>query len=160
VNRSVTNDPPHRRIMEQPFSVVHVLVASEPPEHRLTQQSDERMPTISARACIGKYVTAHLGQADRVIQLTIGQKSRIEGDHGTTESKPQPAVEIEPQRPARRFTRRVTPSSPSSIRNNVLIPISESPHACRKIARHPGNAGLYASSVADIRFIRYAAGVK
>ena len=69
VNRSVADDPPHCRITAQPFGVVHVLIAGEPSEHRLAQQSDERMPTILAGACIGKHITGHVGQADRIVQL-------------------------------------------------------------------------------------------
>jgi hypothetical protein len=107
VNRSVANDPPHRRVTAQPFGIVHVLVASEPSKDRLTQQTDERMPTIPAGACICKHITRHIGQAERIIQLAVGEQPRVGRDHGTTESKLQAEVEIEPQCPARRFTRRV-----------------------------------------------------
>src|SRR5208282_3176396 len=48
VNRSIANDPPHRRVTAQAISVVHVLVAGEPSKHRLPQQSDKYMPTIPA----------------------------------------------------------------------------------------------------------------
>ena len=56
----------------EPPHVVHVLVAGEPSEHRLPQQSDECMPTIPAGACIREHVTSHVGQADRIVQLPIG----------------------------------------------------------------------------------------
>jgi len=96
----IANDPPHRRVTAQAIGVVHVLVAREPPEHRLPQQSDERMPTIPAGACIRKRVTGHVGQAERIVQLPIGQQPRIGGDHRAAELQPQAPVEIEPQRPA------------------------------------------------------------
>ena len=65
------------------------------------------MATILAGAAIGELVTGRVGQAQRVIQLAIGQQPGIGGDRSAAKLKHQAAVEIEPQRTPIRFTRRV-----------------------------------------------------
>jgi hypothetical protein len=49
-SRFAADDPAHRWIKPQAFGVVYVLVSSEAPEHRLSQQADESMPAIPAGA--------------------------------------------------------------------------------------------------------------
>src|SRR4029077_12137370 len=87
--------------------VVHVLVAGEPPENRLAQQSGQPMTTILASARVGKHLSPRVSQTDRIIQFAIRQQSGIGGDRRTAKLEHQAAVEIEPQRTPVRFTRRV-----------------------------------------------------
>ncbi len=65
------------------------------------------MTTILADAAIGEFVTGCVRQAQRVIQLTIGQQPGVGGNRSAAKLKHQAAVEIEPQRTPIRFTRRV-----------------------------------------------------
>jgi hypothetical protein len=55
--------------------------------------------TILAGACISEPIGTRVGQADRVIQLTVGQQPSIGRDRGATKLEHQTAVEIEPQPP-------------------------------------------------------------
>ena len=106
-DRPVADHPAHRRIAAQPVGVVHVLVAGQPPEHRLAQQADQPMATVLAGARVGQRIGTRVGQAQRVIQLAIGQQPGIGGDRGAAKLQHQTTVEIEPQSAPVRFTRRV-----------------------------------------------------
>jgi len=97
-DRPVTHDPAHRRVAAQPLSVVHILVAGQPPEHRLPQQPSQSMATVLAGARIRQRLGARVSQAKRVFQLAVSQQPAIGGDRGTTKLQHQPAVKIEPQR--------------------------------------------------------------
>src|SRR5207302_1256383 len=77
----------------------------KPAEHRLPQKGDEQVTTVLAGAHIREHVTSYAGQARRVVQLAIGEQSRIGGDYAAAEFQLQAAVKIEPQRGARRLTR-------------------------------------------------------
>ena len=106
-DRPVADHPAHRRIAAQPLGVVHVLVAGQPPEHRLPQQTRQPMPTVLAGARVGQRIGRRVGQAQRVVQFAVGQQSGIGGDRRTAKLEHQAAVEIEPQSASIRFTRRV-----------------------------------------------------
>jgi hypothetical protein len=93
--------------MAQPVGVVHVLVAAQPSEHRLTQQTSQPMPTILASARVSQSIGARVGQSQGVVQLAIGKKTAIGRDRRAAKLKHQAAVEIEPQSAPIRFTRRV-----------------------------------------------------
>ena len=56
-DRPVAHHPAHHRVAAQPGGVVHVLVAGEPPENRLAQQSGQPMTTILANARVGKHLS-------------------------------------------------------------------------------------------------------
>jgi hypothetical protein len=80
--------------------------------------------TILAGACIGEHVATRVGQAQRVIQLAVGQQPDIGGDRGAAKLEHQPAVKIEPQRLAARSTRRVRHCCPvrsPTSRNGVYL---------------------------------------
>jgi hypothetical protein len=62
-----TDDPAHCRIVAQTFGVVHVLVTGETTKHRLTQQSDQRMATVSTGAGISEHLTGQCGQPEYVV---------------------------------------------------------------------------------------------
>ena len=54
---------------------------------------------------VSQMLPRDVGQAERVIQLAIGQQPAIGGDAGTVELQLQTAVEIEPESIGFRFTR-------------------------------------------------------
>jgi hypothetical protein len=71
-NHSVADHPAHCRVAAQPIGVVNILVAGQPTEYRLPQQSGQPMATIFAGARVGERIGTRLGQPDRIIQLAIG----------------------------------------------------------------------------------------
>jgi hypothetical protein len=78
------------------IGVVYVLIAGQPPEYRLPQQSDQEVASVLAGARLRQSFAAACGQSERVVQFTIGQQSAIGGDRGATKLDHQTAVEIEP----------------------------------------------------------------
>ena len=93
--------------MAQPFGVVDVLVSGEPPEHRLPQHADQRMSAVLAGAGVSEPLARHRTEAERVVEFPVGEQTGVRGDDRTAKLEHQPAVEIEPERLAVRFTRRV-----------------------------------------------------
>ena len=91
------DNPTHRRIISKTFGVVHVFVAGKPTEHRLPQQSDQRMATVLAGPRIGEHLTSQRGQAKRVVKFAIGEQSGIGGDDTAAKLQRQAAVKIEPK---------------------------------------------------------------
>jgi hypothetical protein len=71
-DRSVADHPAHRRVAAQPVGVVHILIAGQPPGHRLAQQAGQPVATVLAGARVGKRIGTRVGQANRVVQLAIG----------------------------------------------------------------------------------------
>jgi hypothetical protein len=71
VIRPVANLPAHRRIAAQPLGVVHVLVAGQPTEHRLTQQAGQPMATILAGARVRQRIGTRASQAQRVSRALL-----------------------------------------------------------------------------------------
>ena len=105
--RLAADDPAHRRIMPQALGIVDIFVSGKPCEHRLPQQADQSVTAVLAGACIGEHVAHHRAETESIVQLAVGQQSRIRGDPGAMEFELQPAVEIEPQGALDLFTRRV-----------------------------------------------------
>ena len=93
--------------MAQPLGVVDVLVSGQPPEHGLPQHAHERVPAVLAGAGIGEPLARHRAEAERIVEFAVGEQTGVGGDDRTAKLEHQPAVEIEPQRLAIRFTRRV-----------------------------------------------------
>ncbi len=91
------DDPAHRGITSQPVGVVDVLVSGKPAEYRLAEHANQIMATVPTRAAINQVLSRDNHQAERVIEVAIGQQARIGGDAGTVELKLEAAVEIEPQ---------------------------------------------------------------
>ena len=91
----------------KPIGVVHILVTSQPAEYRLPQQPDQQVASVPAGARLCQSLAAACGQCEHVVQLAIRQQSAIGGDRRAVEPEHHSPVEIEPQRPAVRFTRRV-----------------------------------------------------
>src|SRR6202022_5024651 len=55
--------PPHRGIMAQALSVVHIFISGKSPKYGLPQHPDECMPAILASACVGERITRHRAEA-------------------------------------------------------------------------------------------------
>jgi hypothetical protein len=93
--------------MAQASGIIHILVSGEATENGLTQQTDKRMAAVLTGARIGERIACNHRQAEHVIEFAIGQQSGIRGHHGAAKLEHQAAVEIEPENPIVRFTRRV-----------------------------------------------------
>ena len=91
--------------MGQTIGVVHVLIAGEAAEHRLAEQAGQQVPGVLAAAALGQRRASQIGQAERVVQFTVGQQPGIGGDPAAVEFQLQTTVEIDPQGPVIRFTR-------------------------------------------------------
>jgi len=91
----------------QTVGVIHILIACQTSEHRLAQQADQAMAAVLPGPRAGQRLGTPVAQAQRVIQLAIGQQPGIGGDRRTTKLQHQPPIEVEPQRALIRFTRRV-----------------------------------------------------
>src|SRR5437762_1891859 len=55
----------------QALGVVYVLIPSEPTEHRLSQHSDECMPTVPARAGVSEHLARHRAEAERIVEFAV-----------------------------------------------------------------------------------------
>jgi hypothetical protein len=93
--------------MTQALSVVHVFVSGKPPEDGLPQQPDQRMTAVPASACLGEQIACHGTETECPVKFAIGQQSRIGGNYRAAKLEHQSAVEIEPENPVVRITRRV-----------------------------------------------------
>jgi len=93
--------------MPKPVGDVHVLIAGESPEYRLPQHTDERMPAVLASAGVGERFARHRGKTGRVVELALGEQSRVRYDRRSTKLEHQAAVKAEPQNIATRFIHRV-----------------------------------------------------
>jgi hypothetical protein len=114
VSRCPADNPAYRRIVAQALGVVHVLISSKAAEHRLPQQTDQRMAAVPAGSRISECLARHLGQAECIVEFAVCQQSRVGRDHGPTKLEHQAAVEIEPNNIRFRFTRRVCHQFPRS----------------------------------------------
>jgi hypothetical protein len=88
------DDPAHRRIVTKTFGIVHVLVAGETAEHRLPQQTDQRMTPVLAGVGISEHLTGQCGQPKHAVKFAIGEQSGIGRDYGATKLQHQTAIKI------------------------------------------------------------------
>jgi hypothetical protein len=102
--------------MAQPLGVIDILISGETAEHRLPQHPDQGMATVLTGAGVREPLATRLRKAERIVKLAIGKQSSIGGDDRTPKLEHQSAIEIEPERLANRFTRRV--------RHNISFRIS------------------------------------
>jgi hypothetical protein len=51
-------------------------------EHRLPQQTDQRMAAVPAGSRISECLARHLGQAECIVEFAVCQQSRVGRDHG------------------------------------------------------------------------------
>ncbi len=110
--RAMLHCPPadelaHDRIARQPVGVVDVLVSGETREDRLAQETSETMPAITAGARIGNQTGRYLGQTKCVVKFPMQQQAAVRTDRSAAKLDLHRAVELHPQRPQFRFTRRV-----------------------------------------------------
>jgi len=106
----------HRRIMCQAVGVIDVLIAGKTAEHRLAQQSCQQVAGVLAAPALRQHRTRQVGQAKRVIELTVGQQPGVGGDPTAMKFQPQAAVEIDPQGTVIRFTRWVSHARAPELR--------------------------------------------
>ena len=119
MSRLAADDPSHRGIMAQPLGVVDVLVSGKPTEHRLPQHADQSMPAVLARAGVGENFGRHRGKTERIVEFPICEQPGVGSHHRSAELKRQAAVEIDPERPIVRFTRRVCCQGALKMRINA-----------------------------------------
>jgi hypothetical protein len=93
--------------MSKTFGVVDILVTCEPPEHGLPQHAHERVPAVLTCAGVGQSFAGHHAQAERFVEFALCEQTGVRSHDRTAKLERQPAVEIEPQRLAIRFTRQV-----------------------------------------------------
>ena len=65
------------------------------------------MPAILSRSRVGENIARHRGKAEGIIEFPISKQPGVRSHHRSTKLKRQAAVEIDPERPIVRFTRRV-----------------------------------------------------
>ena len=102
---SPLDDGPHRRIDRKTLGVVHVLVAGETAEDRLPQQPGQNMSPVPAPTQIRQSRPRRRRQAERLIQLAIGEQPGIRSDVAAVELQLEATIEPELNRVFYRFTR-------------------------------------------------------
>ena len=63
--------------MAQALGVVHIFIPSKPPKYGLPQQTDQRMATVLASACVGEHVARHGAETESIVEFAIREQSRI-----------------------------------------------------------------------------------
>ena len=112
------DDRPHRWVAGEPLGVVDILVAGEPPQHRLAEQPAQRVARVLATSAVEELGDRDLGEPEALVELTVGEQPAVGGDPGTVEFELDPAVESGPQRQLSGFTRHVPHDhAPSVIPN-------------------------------------------
>ena len=101
------NDRSHRRIVREPLGVVDILIAGEPTEDRLAEQTAQLVARVLATAAVEELRDRHVGEPERIIELAVREQTAVRGDLGAVEFKLDPAVEHGPQRQLFGFTRHV-----------------------------------------------------
>ena len=101
--------------MAKTFGVVDILISRKSPEHRLPQHTDKRVPAVLSRACVGEPLAGRVRKTERVIKFTVGEQTGVRGNDRTAKLEHQPAVKVELERLAARFTRWVRHESSLQI---------------------------------------------
>jgi hypothetical protein len=109
------DDSPHGGIATKTISVVHVVVAAEPAEDGLAEQSRHAMLAILAGTTVGEYIADRIDQSKGVVEFSIGKQTGVGCDPGTVEFELQSAVEIDPKTLPFRFTHRVRHDRPAQF---------------------------------------------
>jgi hypothetical protein len=55
------------------------------------------VPAILTRAGVGQKLVGHVRQAERVVELSVGEQASVRGDHRAPKLQLQSAIEIEPR---------------------------------------------------------------
>ena len=104
--------------MAQTISVVHILIACQPAEHRLAELSEQGVSAVTTRPAVGQRLAGKLAQSPSLVEFTKSQQARVGRDPRSVELQLQSGVEIDPQTASIGFTRRIhhqPPRKPSSI---------------------------------------------
>lgn len=106
---SSTRHMPQGRVHAKPLGIVRAFLALQPAEEGLTQQRYESVLGVLPGSPVPQLVLSHSGQAQRIIQLPLGQQARIRVEVGTVKLQLQTAIEVHPKRPLFAFTHRILP---------------------------------------------------
>src|SRR4051812_27801129 len=90
--------------MRQAVGIVDVLVASEPPEHGLAELRDQSVTAVLARPGVSENLSGHVRQAERIIELSKGEQTRVGCHPRTVEFQLQAMIECDPESGAVAFT--------------------------------------------------------
>ena len=71
---------PARLHSRRRFGIVDILVARKTAKHGLPQHSDESMAAVLAGPCVREPVAGHRGQAERVVEFSVGEQAGVGGD--------------------------------------------------------------------------------
>ena len=109
VYASVSNDYPHRRIVDQPFSIVGILVACQTTVHRLPEKAHQSVLHVTTAPTLLQTFIRRLRQSQCIIQLATGQQPSVRGDGGAVKLQPYTSVETERGTGVGAFTHWVPP---------------------------------------------------
>ena len=112
-----------------------------PPEHGRPQHRHKRVSTILAGAGVCELLTRRRSEAERVVEFMVDEQTGVRSDDRNAKLEHQPAVKIEPERLAVRFTQPGSPRHQLSNQLKMLIIVVESRHKCRKSRHYPLYAG-------------------
>ena len=90
-------------------------VRLKPRFSRWPQHADQRMTAVLAGASVGENLACHRAEAERVVEFPVREQTGVGGDYRSLKLEDQAAVEIELERLAVRFTRRVRRESSLQI---------------------------------------------
>ena len=76
-NGRAADDPAHRGIAPEPAGVVHVLVSGEASIDGLAEQTDDAVPDVLAGAVVANGAVGRCGQAESVVEFTVGEQTRV-----------------------------------------------------------------------------------
>jgi hypothetical protein len=102
--------------MPKPHGIVDVLVPSQSPEHGLSEHADQAVPAVFAGSLVSQPFAGQLRKAKRIVEFAIGEQPGVRCHDRTVKLERQPAVEIEPQGIAVRFTRGFAIASAQKLR--------------------------------------------
>jgi hypothetical protein len=100
------DNPTHGRIVPKTVGIIDVLLAAEPSEHGLTEQSGHPVLSVPSGSRVRKTFSSHLGQSEGIVKVPEWKKPRIGSDLRYVKFQLQPTVEIQPQCPRFPFTHR------------------------------------------------------
>jgi hypothetical protein len=86
-----TADRPHGGITSEPLSVVHVLVAGKPAEHRLAEQPAQLVACVPATAAVEELRDRDVGEPEGIVEFTVGEQTTVRTDPGAMEFELDPA---------------------------------------------------------------------
>ena len=83
LHRPSTDQIAHDRVTAEPVGIIDVLIASQPREDCLPQQTRKRVTAILAGAVVVQQSGGKIGQAERVIQFPMQQQTGVRTNRRT-----------------------------------------------------------------------------